>query len=166
MWMVSPSPGPELQALVAAVPAPGVVRFVRGIDNATLEALYSLAGALIFPSLAEGFGWPIAEGMACGCPVITTAEPPMNEVGGPHAHYLPRLASRAHLPEWAERGAALLCELLDRPEPVREHERAEGMAWTRRFDTTKAIDRYLDIYARVLRTERQLGAAPTADLTR
>ena len=154
LWMVGPRPGQELQRLVQAVRAPGSVRFLQGVDNAVLEAMYSVAGALIFPSLAEGFGWPIAEGLACGCPVITTGEAPMSEVGGPHAFYLPRLASRAELPAWAERGAALLCEVLDRPKEEQERTRAAGMAWTRRFDTGQAIERYLDIYTAVLAAER------------
>ena len=166
LWMVSPQPGPELQPFLDAVPASGSVRFVRGIDNAVLEALYSVAGTLLFPSLAEGFGWPIAEGLACGCPVITTGEAPMNEVGGPHAHYLPRLASRDDLPAWAEQGAALLCEVLDRPDVEREQARASGMAWTRRFDTGSAIERYLEIYAAVLRDtfERPVDGAAKANV--
>jgi glycosyltransferase involved in cell wall biosynthesis len=159
LWMVSPPPGPDLHSLLAAVPAPGSVRFVRGIGDAALEALYSLSGALLFPSLAEGFGWPIAEGLACGCPVITTGEAPMSEVGGPHAYYLPRLASHADLPAWAERGAALLCEVLDRPEEERELTAAAGMAWTRRFDTGQAIERYLAIYAGVIAADRSATAA-------
>jgi glycosyltransferase involved in cell wall biosynthesis len=126
---------------------------VRGINNAVLEALYSVAGALLFPSLAEGFGWPIAEGLACGCPVITTGEAPMNEVGGPHAHYLPRLASRDDLPAWAEQGAELLCKVLDRSAAQRELACSEGVAWTKRFHTGQAIERYLDIYAAVLSSE-------------
>jgi glycosyltransferase involved in cell wall biosynthesis len=154
LWMVSPPPGPDLQPLVAAVPAPGSVHFARGIDNGSLEALYSIAGALLFPSLAEGFGWPIAEGLACGCPVITTGEAPMSEVGGLHAQYLPRLASPADLPAWAAQGAALLCDVLDRPEPERERLREAGIAWTRRFDTDHAIEHYLAIYEAVLAAER------------
>lgn len=153
LWMVSPPPDSELQRLISEVPSPGSVRFVRGIDNSTLEALYSVTDALLFPSLAEGFGWPIAEGLACGCPVITTGEAPMNEVGGPHAFYLPRLAARAQLSAWAEHGASLLCEVLDRPEAERERVRLEGVAWAGRFNTGHAIERYLDIYARVLGNE-------------
>ncbi|MBC7941309.1 MAG: glycosyltransferase, partial [Chitinophagaceae bacterium] len=60
LWMVSPPPSADLQPLVAAVPAPGSVRFVSGVANTELEAIYAVAGALLFPSLAEGFGWPIA----------------------------------------------------------------------------------------------------------
>jgi glycosyltransferase involved in cell wall biosynthesis len=53
-----------------------------GLSNEQLEALYSCALATLFPSLEEGFGWPILESQACGCPVITTDRPPMNEVAG------------------------------------------------------------------------------------
>jgi glycosyltransferase involved in cell wall biosynthesis len=159
LWMVSPPPGPDLQALVAAVPEPGSVRFVRGIDNAALEALYNVAGALLFPSLAEGFGWPIAEGLACGCPVITTGEAPMTEVGGPHAHYLPRLSSPADLQTWAEQGAVLLCEVLDQDEGTHAKARSEGMAWTKRFDSGTAIDRYLEVYTAILASEHALSTA-------
>ena len=42
-------------------------------DNETLRALYSAADALLFPSLAEGFGWPIIEAQACGGLVITSS---------------------------------------------------------------------------------------------
>ncbi|OLE75255.1 MAG: glycosyl transferase group 1, partial [Bacteroidetes bacterium 13_1_20CM_4_60_6] len=55
------------------------------IENATneqLEALYSLATALLYPSLSEGFGWPIIEAQACGCPVICTNRPPMSDTAG------------------------------------------------------------------------------------
>jgi uracil DNA glycosylase len=77
----------------------------------------------------------------------------MIEVGGPHAHFLPRLASRDDLPAWAEQGATLLCQVLDRTAAQRELACAEGVAWTKRFDTDQAIERYLDIYAAVLSSE-------------
>jgi glycosyltransferase involved in cell wall biosynthesis len=51
-------------------------------SNELLEALYNLATALLFPSSCEGFGWPIAEAHACGCPVICTDREPMTEVAG------------------------------------------------------------------------------------
>ena len=47
-----------------------------------LEALYSTATALLYPSLNEGFGWSIIEAQACGCPVFTTNRAPMTEAGG------------------------------------------------------------------------------------
>jgi glycosyltransferase involved in cell wall biosynthesis len=160
LWMISPPPTLALQARLATVPPAGTVRFVRGVDDSSLEALYSVAGALLFPSLAEGFGWPIAEGMACGCPVITTDEAPMSEVGGPHAYYLPRLVSMEEMAEWAKAGAVLLCRILDRLPPERERASLAGREWTQRFDTACAMERYLEIYASVLEAERPLPGRP------
>jgi len=42
------------------------------IPDDDLPAFYNLAHLLIFPSLYEGFGLPVLEAMACGCPVVTT----------------------------------------------------------------------------------------------
>jgi glycosyltransferase involved in cell wall biosynthesis len=56
-------------------------------SNDTLEALYSLADGLIFPSWEEGFGWPNLEALACGCRVFTSNRPPMTEIGGEAAVY-------------------------------------------------------------------------------
>jgi glycosyltransferase involved in cell wall biosynthesis len=68
----------------------GVTPYLRHFSNVTnedLAAFYSAARGLIFPSWEEGFGWPIAEAQACGCPVFTSNREPMTEVGGPAAVY-------------------------------------------------------------------------------
>lgn len=57
------------------------------VSNSDLQALYSVAESLIYPSLHEGFGWPVIEAQACGCPVFTSNRPPMTEVGGEAAVY-------------------------------------------------------------------------------
>jgi alpha-1,3-rhamnosyl/mannosyltransferase len=49
--------------------------------------LYRRARALLFPSKYEGFGLPVAEAMALGCPVICSPVASLPEVGGPAAHY-------------------------------------------------------------------------------
>jgi glycosyltransferase involved in cell wall biosynthesis len=54
-------------------------------DNETLLALYNAAHALVFMSWAEGFGWPILEAQACGCPVICSDRTSVPEVAGPGA---------------------------------------------------------------------------------
>ena len=110
---------------------------------------------LLFPSLAEGFGWPIAEAMACGCPVLTTGEPPMNEVGGDVAHYLPRLQGPQDLDKWSHQGAGVLLQLLSASPEERASRVRAGLARAAAFSADAAIERYLQIYRRVLEQERE-----------
>jgi glycosyltransferase involved in cell wall biosynthesis len=57
-------------------------------DDSTVRAAYAHAEALLFPSLEEGFGWPIIEAQAQGCLVVTTNRAPMTETGGSPALYV------------------------------------------------------------------------------
>ncbi len=52
------------------------------VSDQNLAILYNGARALTYPSLFEGFGLPILEAMACGCPVITSDVSSMPEVAG------------------------------------------------------------------------------------
>lgn len=52
------------------------------VTDEELSVLYSGASCLIYPSLYEGFGQPILEAMACGCPVVTSNISSMPEVAG------------------------------------------------------------------------------------
>jgi glycosyltransferase involved in cell wall biosynthesis len=60
---------------------PGV-HCVPPLDDCQLNALYRGAELLLFPSIAEGFGLPVVEAMACGCPVVTSKASPMEEIAG------------------------------------------------------------------------------------
>ena len=57
------------------------------ISSSDLRALYSSAYAFLFPSDYEGFGLPILEAMACGCPVIAAGLSSLPEVGKEAAYY-------------------------------------------------------------------------------
>ncbi|USI72383.1 glycosyltransferase family 4 protein [Sphingomonas morindae] len=67
--------------LAAAAAAPGV-RLLDYVDRATLLGLVAGARALLFPSLAEGFGLPLAEAMALGTPALISRDPALREVAG------------------------------------------------------------------------------------
>ena len=75
-------PSPEvLDAYVKSPYKENIYFFTNAQDN-IVHLAYSGATVFLFPSKSEGFGWPVAEAMASGCPVITTNEAPMTEVAG------------------------------------------------------------------------------------
>ena len=60
----------------------GRVRFLGYVAQEDVPALYRQARLLAFPSLSEGFGLPVLEAMACGCPVVTSNRSSLPEVAG------------------------------------------------------------------------------------
>lgn len=70
----------ELAELIRALDLESRVHVLEPIDRAALVQLYSGAAALLHPSFIEGFGNPVAEAMACGCPVVTSNCSAMPEV--------------------------------------------------------------------------------------
>ena len=57
------------------------------VERRVLAAIYRRASILLLPSEAEGFGLPLLEAMACGCPVVASDLPALREVGGDAASY-------------------------------------------------------------------------------
>jgi glycosyltransferase involved in cell wall biosynthesis len=166
LWVVGPQPSPMEKREIATRVSPGRVRFVQGIDHRCLQAAYSLARASLFPSLAEGFGWPILEAMACGCPVLTTGEAPMTEVGGSAARYIPRLVHGDDIDAWASRCADELMDLLALSERERAALIQAGISQAARFDSDRAIDAYIDVYRRVLELEHGSRSASDGGTSR
>ncbi len=78
-------PGPEtpaVEALAAELGLADRVHVVGRVPTARLDALYRSASALVFPSAYEGFGNPVLEALARGCPVITSDATALPEVVG------------------------------------------------------------------------------------
>ena len=73
---------PALRELVESCGLNERVVEVINPSNRQLEALYNSAHAFFFPSRHEGFGWPIIEAQASGCPVICSMSEPFKEVAG------------------------------------------------------------------------------------
>lgn len=64
------------------------VHFLENVPNDDLHAIYHLAKMQVYPSLAEGFGLPVAESLASGLPIITTDDICFYEAGGEAAIYI------------------------------------------------------------------------------
>jgi glycosyltransferase involved in cell wall biosynthesis len=108
------------------------------IDNENLRSLYSSATALLFPSFQEGFGWPIIEAQACGCPVFTSNRPPMNYIGGDAAIYIE--------PDNHEQAAETILHSL----PILETLKLKGLTNCQRFTSEKMINEYIALYQQAI----------------
>jgi len=119
--------------------------FVTAPSNEEVRALYSLATAFLFPSLQEGFGWPIVEAMACGCPVVTTARAPMTEGGGAAALYI-------H-PSDVKGSARVVNEVAGWSDSERAARIQTGFANVERFSRRSLAEHYSSAYEDVLGNE-------------
>jgi glycosyltransferase involved in cell wall biosynthesis len=93
------------------------------VSRNELARLYQGAAALVFPSLYEGFGMPVLEAMACGCPVACSNVTSLPEVAGD--------AARLFDPRDVDDIAAAVEDVLDDAAPWTERglERARGFTW-------------------------------------
>lgn len=132
--LVGRAPTEQLETLAHEQGVDDRMASLVNVADEDLRGLYCAADALLFPSLAEGFGWPIIEAQSCGCPVITSARAPMTEVAGDAALFVdpadPPAAARAILEGWEGLGRS----------------RALGPENARRFSTESMLDRYAELY--------------------
>ncbi len=92
-------------------------------DQALIE-LYRASGILLFPSLYEGFGWPVVEAMACGCPVVCSNAGSLPETAGGAA----LMAEPNDVPALASH-----CRALTADPSLRDRLRRLGALHARRF---------------------------------
>lgn len=128
-------------ALCAQKGIPDVV-FTGYLPRADLDALYAQATALLFLSKSEGFGFPLLEAMAAGCPVIGSDATSHPEVVGEAGVLVP-------LDSAAESAAKALLQLLDDPRRV-EALRQKGYAQAKQFAWADVADRTLAVWRRML----------------
>jgi len=157
LLMIGPPATDSLEALRLRLPGTADVHFLSSVSDDQLAALYGAATVFLFPSIAEGFGWPIVEAMASGCPVITTGEAPMTEVAGSAAVLIPVStlqdtdAPAPWTTPWATRAGAALAQVAGLSAPERQAMVARGLAQAKHFDSAKALDRIEAIYASLLK---------------
>ncbi len=135
----------ELREVIRAERLANCVIEAVDATNEELQALYGNAVAMLFPSLEEGFGWPILEAQACGCPVVTTGRPPMSEVAGEAAIFIDPMD-----PQGAATAIAMGLK-------GREQLRTAGFKNLERFDQVAIADQYCAVYDAI--QERETASA-------
>ena len=128
---------PELRLVLTggggSGPVPEGVEDLGLVPRARLVELLRTASALVFPSLYEGFGLPVLEAMACGCPVACSNAGALPEVTG--------VAARLYDPHDVEAIAAGVAEVLSDPAPWVERglARAALYSWEQTARDTDAV---------------------------
>jgi glycosyltransferase involved in cell wall biosynthesis len=130
----------EIRQRIAKLESRGQVRYLGYVSDERLKQLYQEAFALIFPSHYEGFGLPIVEAMSQGCPVITTRNTSLEEVGGPGACYYSEI--NQDLVEWMLRLESGNHFYLERS--------GLALAQARNFDWNVTAGKVLELYRRLL----------------
>lgn len=117
------------------------IHFITNLADEYINTAYSGALCLLFPSLDEGFGWPIVEAMASGCPVITTNKAPMNEVGGKASFYIERKPNDIMLlKEWKEEAASVLEKVISLSKSERKERIEIGLNQSGKFNTEYSLN--------------------------
>jgi len=151
LWMIGSPTTDSLRKAANNVPNGGHVRFLDGLSDVQVRSAYNLTKLFLFPSLEEGFGWPIAEALACGALVLTTGHAPMTEVGGDAVEYLSR-RTFSNRDEWAREGATKIAMLLGLSDSEKQSRRAFGVDHAKKFASDATLDRYEEHYQRILRS--------------
>ena len=139
----------KLDRLIADLGAEDRVLRPGYVSDADLRSLYGLADALLFPSVAEGFGLPVLEAMACGCPVAASDLPVLLEVAGRENAVFAPPGDR---PAWR-----VLLENLAGDEKSRRRLSEKGLLRARAFSWERCARAYWDLYREVHEEYRQRG---------
>jgi glycosyltransferase involved in cell wall biosynthesis len=128
----------EQQALIDRLGLSRVVRSISAADERSLRRAYRVADVLLFPSLYEGFGFPVLEAFASGLPVVTSGAGGLREVGGDAAVIVDGRDPAAYVQALVD-----LSEDQDRREALIAlgMHRAEGFTWRRAADQTAEVYR-------------------------
>lgn len=140
-------------ALAASGLPEGAVTVLGPLPDAEVAALYRAADALLFPSIAEGFGLAVIEAMACGTPVIASRIAPFTEyLGSSDAAWCDPVDARSI-------AAALAASLAP------ERRRAlivAGFTVAARHDWAAVAEAHLPAYARLSAATMQADSTPAA----
>ena len=135
----------EITAEIARLGLTDSARILGYLPAGDLPLFYNLARMLVFPSLFEGFGIPLVEAMACGCPVVCSSTTSLPEVaGGAGLLFDPQTPEQIAEAVWSVwTDEARRCEM-----------RAHGLERARNFTWDETARRTIDVYRKTGGRER------------
>lgn len=165
LLLIGESPSYKILIAYSNSPFKHDIHFLTGMSDDFVHLAYAGATVFLFPSLSEGFGWPIAEAMACGCPVITTNEAPMTEVAGNAANLIPRRPFDVlNVKDWANKASNIVSKVVALPDSERSEVVKAGLENASRFNVDFTLDKverlYKDILERNFKNESVKRAVP------
>jgi glycosyltransferase involved in cell wall biosynthesis len=110
---------------------------INGVTEEELILYYNCAFMMVLPSFYEGFGLPIIEAMACGCPVVTSDVSSMPECGGDAAVYIK--------PHYTESFASEIKKLISSSN-LRNKLIEKGIGRAKLFSWHNTAGKYLEIF--------------------
>jgi glycosyltransferase involved in cell wall biosynthesis len=150
LLLIGEAPSKELLQAYQSSAFKKDIHFIEGLADNFINTAYSGASCLLFPSLDEGFGWPIAEAMASGCTVITTNKAPMSEVGGAAAFYVDKKPIEpVQLQQWKVASANVLEEVLTLSAFQRNEAIEVSLKQSQKFSSEGALDAIEAIYKKI-----------------
>lgn len=130
------------------------IYFITNTDDIQLQQFYQGASVMVFPSLYEGFGWPIIEAMASGSLVITTNEDPMKEVAADAGFYIPKKPKDAEqLLNWKIGAAQELEKVMQLDSTKREDAMQKSILRSKEFSAQGFVDSIEAIYLEILQNK-------------
>jgi alpha-1,3-rhamnosyl/mannosyltransferase len=116
------------------------VIFPGHVSDEELAGMYTGALCCVQPSLYEGFGFPVLEAMACGCPVVCSRSSSLPEIAGPSIRIEPTSVDSM---------VTGIKTCVGLPEKERNTLISEGMAWTAKFTWKKVAHETVQAYERI-----------------
>lgn len=130
----------NINKILSTIP-PDRIEFTGKISDEDLIRLYNTSDFFIFPSIYEGFGLPLLEAMACGCPIIASKASSIPEVCGDSAIYFDPYSS--------EELSTRILEMANN-EALKNELAQKGIRRAKEFSWRKASDMHIEVFKKVL----------------
>ena len=128
------------------------IYFLTDIGDVELQQFYQGSTVMLFPSLYEGFGWPIIEAMASGTLVITTDQDPMKEVAGNAGFYIQKKPTNlSQLLNWKIIAAQKLETVIEFTADERSSFVERSILHSKKFSSEDFVHSIESIYLEILR---------------